>query len=191
MNDAYTKCKVVFSNASYFITMTASPFSVTKDNADSIKLVLEDIDKISDIADTDGDVDAVHEEYVVRDMYHHVFDITEKTLAAESAEKRLYDIGSCDAQPVVFNGKVQGPKVVFNGEVLPRRCGLHLEGMGRQRLVHGSGRVRRNAVRQGKVRGERPGALCHRASTGAVAATGTRTDTRAEPDANNEVEALV
>lgn len=118
MNDAYTKCKVVFSNASYFITMTASPFSVTKDNANSIKLVLEDIDKISDIADTDGDGDAVHEEYVVRDMYHHVFDITEKTLAAESAEKRLYDIGSCDAQPVVFNGKVQGPKVVFNGEVL-------------------------------------------------------------------------
>ncbi len=89
-----------------------------KSNAASIKLVLEDIKNISDIRDTNDDGDAVYEEYVVRDIYHHVFNITDKTKGAETSEERLHRIDLCEVQPVVYNGQKQGPKVVFNGEVL-------------------------------------------------------------------------
>ena len=58
------------------------------------------------------------EEYVVIDMYHHAFKITDVVEAADAAEDKLYNIDLCSVESVVFNGKKQGPKVVYNGEVL-------------------------------------------------------------------------
>ena len=79
---------------------------------------LRSIDEIDDVADTDGDGKAVYEEYVVRDMYHHDFKITDTVKAADVAEDKLYNIDLCSVESVVYNGQKQGPKVVYDGKTL-------------------------------------------------------------------------
>ena len=118
LDEALTMFSAQFPDSICYVPVTENAFAVTKSNAASIKLVLEDIKNISDIRDTNDDGDAVYEEYVVRDIYHHVFNITDKTKGAETSEERLHHIDLCEVQPVVYNGQKQGPKVVFNGEVL-------------------------------------------------------------------------
>lgn len=90
-------------------------FMVSADNYRDIKLVHTDVSNIPDIADTTGDGQAVHDQFVVNDIYGHQRDFTD--IAAASKEK-LTDIELARVKPVTYNGEVQIPEVICNGKSL-------------------------------------------------------------------------
>ena len=102
------------------LAITETEFTITADNAGSIKLVRAKIDDIDDIPDADEDgAKDISERYVIHDMYHHEYDITDFVSAADADEaEKLYSIGLADIASVTYNGKKQGPKLTYNGKVL-------------------------------------------------------------------------
>ena len=60
------------------IPISSTSFTVSADNAGSISLKYMDISEISDIADTDGDGEALYDTLAVKDFYDTDIDITDK-----------------------------------------------------------------------------------------------------------------
>ena len=76
-----------------------------------------DISEISDIADTDGDGDALHDTLAVKDFYDTRIDITDKAEEADGLPE-LTDMGLASVNPAVYNGTDQTPEVVCDGKTL-------------------------------------------------------------------------
>ena len=102
------------------VAITGTDFTITADNASSIKLVRAKVDDINDIPDADGDgAKDISERHVISDMYHHEYDITDLVSAADAEEAAsLYSIDLASIASVPYNGKRQGPKLTYNGKVL-------------------------------------------------------------------------
>ena len=60
------------------VPLSSTSFTVSADNAGSISLKYMDISEISDIADTDGDGEALYDTLAVKDFYDTDIDITDK-----------------------------------------------------------------------------------------------------------------
>ena len=76
-----------------------------------------DISEISDIADTDGDGNALHDTLAVKDFYDARIDITDKAEEADGLPE-LTDMGLASVNPAVYNGTDQTPEVVCDGKTL-------------------------------------------------------------------------
>ena len=113
--DIKTSYRVSYYSSPFNIPLTTTPFTIAPENAGSIRLVLADIDDITDIADTDGDGQKVNLHYVVKDLYNHEFDVTD---IVNSATDTVYNIDLTSIEDVYDNGSIQGPRVIFNGKVL-------------------------------------------------------------------------
>ena len=95
------------------VPMTENAFSITAENAGSVKLVLKDINEVPDIRDTDNDGDPLSRRIVVSSIYQYDTDITDKDRIED-----LIDVKDLSAESVIYNGKEQGPKVTCGGKVL-------------------------------------------------------------------------
>ena len=106
----------IFGLLHFFVPISRSTFTLSADNADSIKLVQQDIDKIDEIGDVDGDGKAVNFSASVYDFYEAGIDITDKL---ENPEEELIDIGYARVQPGIYNGgQPLSPVVVYRDTVL-------------------------------------------------------------------------
>ncbi|MBE6000666.1 MAG: hypothetical protein E7239_04650 [Sarcina sp.] len=99
------------------IPISSTSFTVSADNAGSISLKYMDISEISDIADTDGDGNALHDTLAVKDFYDARIDITDKAEEADGLPE-LTDMGLASVNPAVYNGTDQTPEVVCDGKTL-------------------------------------------------------------------------
>ena len=99
----------------YCLPISAEPFTVTKDNYTSIKLVYTDIKNITDISDIDGDGRSFYSEVSVRDIYGNPFDITEKV---NEPDRELFDIGLAEISPAAATGETLEPVVECGGRKL-------------------------------------------------------------------------
>ena len=99
------------------IPISSTSFTVSADNAGSISLKYMDISEISDIADTDGDGNALHDTLAVKDFYDARIDITDKAEEADGLPE-LTDMKLTSVNRAVYNGTDQTPEVVCDGKTL-------------------------------------------------------------------------
>ena len=99
------------------IPISSTSFTVSADNAGSISLKYMDISEISDIADTDGDGEALYDTLAVKDFYDTRIDITDKAEEADSLPE-LTDVKLTSVNRAVYNGTDQTPEVVCDGKTL-------------------------------------------------------------------------
>ena len=110
------------------IPISSTSFTVSADNAGSISLKYMDISEISDIADTDGDGNALHDTLAVTDFYGARIDITDKAEEADGLPE-LIDMGLTSVNKAVYNGKDQTPVVVCDGKTLTAGTDYELIGI--------------------------------------------------------------
>ena len=110
------------------IPISSTSFTVSADNAGSISLKYMDISEISDIADTDGDGNALYDTLAVKDFYDARIDITDKAEEADGLPE-LTDMGLTSVNRAVYNGKDQTPVVVCDGKTLTAGTDYELIGI--------------------------------------------------------------
>ena len=110
------------------VPLSSTSFTVSADNAGSISLKYMDISEISDIADTDGDGEALYDTLAVKDFYDTDIDITDKAEEADGLPE-LTDMGLTSVNKTVYNGKDQTPVVVCDGKTLTAGTDYELIGI--------------------------------------------------------------
>ena len=100
---------------SLFVPISESTFKLSAQNADEISLVYEDVDKITDIADKDGDGEKVGLSASVYDIYDCSVSISDKL---EEPEQEVADIGLARIKPGIYTGETLEPEVIYLGETL-------------------------------------------------------------------------
>ena len=104
-----------FGMEEYFLPISEAEIFLTPETVDSFRLVYTDIENIPDIGDTDGDGKPFREKVVLRDIYHHEWDLTSKT---QNPSKTWISIGTAEIPSVIYNGEEQIPQVIVDGVVL-------------------------------------------------------------------------
>ena len=92
----------------FYFPLTLSSFSISKENADSIRLVLVDTDSVEDI-------EGYRFKYVIKDIYEHEFNISDMI---SDVNETIYNIDMVTVSDVYYNGSQQGPRLSLNGSVL-------------------------------------------------------------------------
>ena len=119
LNDIQTAYPIEYYNMGIQMPLSSTLFNITRDTASDIKLVEANIDELTDIADVDDDGLKLKRQVVIKDMYHHSIDISDKVLEADEDEENfVYNIDVADVENVIYNGQAQGPKLVHNGNEL-------------------------------------------------------------------------
>lgn len=100
---------------SFCLPISETPFTITKENYNSIRLIYTDIAVISDIRDVDDDGNAFYAFASVTDLYGNQIDVTDKIY---EPDRELFDI-----RPAVIRSGIAGseelvPVVEYDGQVL-------------------------------------------------------------------------
>ena len=99
----------------FCLPISETPFTITKDNYSSIKLIYTDISHISDIGDVDDDGSAFYSFACVTDIYGNQIDVSSKT---DQPDRELIDLSMVALPSQTANGEERIPAVTYDGQVL-------------------------------------------------------------------------
>ena len=106
----------IFGLIQFYIPISESTFTLSADNASSIKMLYKDIDEIDEIGDVDGDGRKVSTSAKINDFYGYSIDITDKIM---NPADQLIDIDFARVRPAIYNnGDSVSLEVVYRDEVL-------------------------------------------------------------------------
>ena len=91
----------------YYAPISQSAFTVSADNAASIRLEYMDVDYIEDIADTDGDGRVLDSSITITDIYGNSLTVTDRI-----------PIRKVSVRPAVYTGEELVPEIYYLGETL-------------------------------------------------------------------------
>lgn len=90
-----------------YVPISNSPFVISADNADSIRLDLMNIDDIGDIGDTDGDGEVCDTAITITDMYGYQIHVSDRV-----------HIKKARIKPAISTGEELEPELVYRGQTL-------------------------------------------------------------------------
>ena len=108
-----------FFDRSFYIPISKSTVTISPENAGSLSLEYTDVDKIKDIADTDGDGKKFHSVVTLTDIYDTQIDVMDAINSMADGE--MTDIAMARIRPGVYGADSTGelvPEVVCLGETL-------------------------------------------------------------------------
>ena len=118
LTDELTVYTMIYKSSywnSFCMPISETPFTITKDNYSSIRLIYTDIAEISDIRDVDDDGSAFYSYASVTDIYGNQIDVTEKLY---EPDRELFDIRPAAVLPQTADKEELTPVIVFDGKVL-------------------------------------------------------------------------
>ena len=100
---------------SFCLPISETPFTITKDNYSSIRLIYTDIAEISDIRDVDDDGSAFYAFASVTDLYGNQIDVSDKIY---EPDRELFDIRPAVVRSQTADGEELVPAIEYDGQVL-------------------------------------------------------------------------
>lgn len=99
----------------FCLPISETPFTITKDNYSSIRLIYTGIDNIPDIRDVDDDGNAFYGFATVTDIYGDQIDVSEKMY---EPDRVLIDIRPAEVLPQTADGDELAPVIEYDGQAL-------------------------------------------------------------------------
>ena len=93
----------------------STPFTLSAENRDNVRIIYTDIDNIPDIEDTTGDGNKLTKRFVIRDIYNSSVDISKMI---DNPAGTLRDIEFAEVEDAVYTGSVLDPVIMDGGNVL-------------------------------------------------------------------------